>query len=76
MALHYNCRHCGMKLGSIHQQVLDIEQLGFDKLNDEERQEMIVYDSSGDIYVKSICADCQESLQKNPGLHQNDYIIH
>lgn len=76
MALHYYCRHCGIKLGSIQQKMLQAEQLGFNQLNNEERQEMIVYDSNGDIQVKSICDDCYESLQKNPELYQNDYIIH
>lgn len=76
MALHYYCRHCGMKLGTIEQKTLQAEQLGFNQLNDEERQEMIVYDSAGNIHVKAICEDCYESLQKNPELYENDYIIH
>lgn len=76
MALHYYCRHCGTKLGTIEQQTIQTEQLGFHQLNDVERQEMIVYDSKGDIQVKSICEDCYESLQRNPELYQNDYIIH
>lgn len=76
MALHYYCHHCGIKIGTIQQEMLQSEQLGFNQLNDEERQEMIVYDNSGDIHVKSICEDCYEALQKNPNLYQHDYIIH
>ncbi|AZV40801.1 MULTISPECIES: anti-sigma-F factor Fin family protein [Peribacillus] len=76
MALHYHCRHCGIKLGTIEEQQIQAAQLGFNQLSDEERQEMIVYDSSGNIQVKSICEDCYESLQRNPELYQNDYIIH
>lgn len=76
MALHYHCSHCGTKLGTIEAQVLDTEQLGFDKLTQEERMDMIVYDSAGDVQVSAICDDCYELLQKNPDLHQNDYIIH
>lgn len=76
MALHYYCRHCGIKLGTIEQKTLQAEQLGFNQLNDEERQDMIVYDSAGNIQVKAICEDCFESLQKNPELYENDYIIH
>ncbi|MDQ0220897.1 anti-sigma-F factor Fin family protein [Peribacillus cavernae] len=76
MALHYYCRHCGTKIGTLQEQMLATEQLGFNQLTNEDRQEMIVYDSAGDIRVKAICEDCQESLQKNPDLHQNDYIIH
>ncbi|CAH0347582.1 anti-sigma-F factor Fin family protein [Bacillus sp. CECT 9360] len=76
MALHYHCRHCGTKIGTLQKQTLNTEQLGFNHLNNEDRQDMIVYDSAGDIHVKAICEDCHESLQRNPDLHQNDYIIH
>jgi hypothetical protein len=76
MALHYYCKHCSMKLGTIEENMIETEQLGFNQLTNEERQDMIQYDSMGDIQVKSICEDCHESLQKNPDLHQNDYIIH
>lgn len=76
MALHYYCRHCHASLGTIQEQAVDSVQLGFAQLNDQERKEMIVYASSGDIHVNAICEDCHESLQKNPDLHENDYIIH
>jgi hypothetical protein len=76
MALHYHCRHCGTKIGTLQEQMLNTDQLGFNQLNIEDRQEMITYDSAGEIHVKAICEDCQESLQKNPDLHQHDYIIH
>lgn len=76
MALHYHCRHCRTKLGTIESTLIGSEQLGFHLLNEEERQEMIAYDSTGDIQVKAICEDCYESLQKNPGLYESDYIIH
>ncbi|MDQ7861231.1 anti-sigma-F factor Fin family protein [Peribacillus frigoritolerans] len=76
MALHYRCRHCGTKLGSIEAHSLSTEQLGFNQLTNEERQEMIVYDSEGDMHVRAICEDCHESLQRNPDLYENDYIIH
>lgn len=75
MALHYFCRHCGTKLGTLEKQELHTEQLGFHQLTEDDRQEMIQYDSAGDIHVKAICEDCHESLQRNPDLHQNDYII-
>lgn len=75
MAIHYHCRHCGMKLGSLEQLSVETERLGFHKLNDEERQDMITY-NNGDLYIKSICEDCQESLEKNPEYYQNDFLIH
>ena len=76
MALHYRCRHCGTKLGTLEAHTLTADQLGFTHLTDEERQEMIVYDSEGDMHVKAICDDCYETLQNNPEFYENDYIIH
>ncbi|MDQ0273097.1 anti-sigma-F factor Fin family protein [Cytobacillus purgationiresistens] len=76
MAIHYYCRHCDTKLGSIEEKSVHAEHLGFHKLNDEERQDMISYNSSGDMQVKAICEDCQESLERNPDYHQQDFLIH
>lgn len=76
MAIHYHCRHCGTKLGSLEQTSIHSEALGLHKLTDEERQEMVVYEQSGDIYIKAICEDCQELLDRNPDYHQYDFLIH
>lgn len=76
MAIHYYCRHCGMKMGTINQHLIYTEKLGLHKLNDQERQEMIHYGSNGDINITSICEDCQESLERNPDYHQYDFLIH
>jgi hypothetical protein len=75
MALHYFCRHCGVKVGSIDKISLYSESLGFHHLTDHERQEMITYQSNGDIHVKTICEDCQEALERNPDLHQYENFI-
>lgn len=76
MALFYHCRHCGTKIGKLDDISLHSEKLGFHKLTDQERMELISYDSSGDIHVTSICEDCQESLERNPAFYENDYLIH
>jgi len=75
MALHYHCRHCGVKVGSIDNISVTSEQLGFDHLNNEERQEMITYQQNGDIHIKIICEDCQDALNRNPDLHQYERFI-
>lgn len=76
MALKYQCRHCGVQIGTIDSMSVDSEQLGLSTLTDEERMEMVSYDSNGDIQVKAICEDCHESLERNPDYYQNDYLIH
>lgn len=75
MALHYNCRHCGVKVGSLDSVSLYSESLGFHQLSNEEREDMISYEQNGDIHVKTICEDCQEALDKNPDLHQYESFI-
>lgn len=76
MAIHYHCRHCGTKLGSIEQTSIHSETLGLHKLTDQERQEMVSYEPTGDIHIKAICEDCQETLERNPDYHQYDFLIH
>ncbi|KAB7664951.1 anti-sigma-F factor Fin family protein [Bacillus sp. B1-b2] len=76
MAIHYRCRHCGVHIGSIDSNMVDTNQLGFQHLTGEDRSDMIQYNQAGDIYVKSICEDCHESLAKNPDYYENDYLIH
>lgn len=74
MALHYDCRHCGTRIGSIEHPA-DSRLLGLSFLSDEERKDMVVYEPSGDVRVASICEDCYEAFERNPELHQNNYII-
>lgn len=76
MALYYTCRHCNVEMGKLEQTSIHTEQIGLHKLNDEERQEMVTYDSAGNIYIKAICEDCHESLKKDPTRHQYDHLIH
>lgn len=76
MAIHYKCRYCGTNVGTIEQNNVAYQNLGFHKLTAEERAEMISFDSSGNVHVKCICDDCQESFLKNPANYETDYIIH
>jgi hypothetical protein len=65
-----------MKIGTIKNQILDYETLGFHKLTDHERASMIQYQTDGNIHVKSICENCHESFTINPSNYEHDYIIH
>lgn len=75
MAVHYQCRHCGITLGTIDQSIHDSVRLGIHTLTDEERLDMVQYDNEGNIHIKSICEDCQELLERNPDYHNQDYLI-
>lgn len=75
MTLHYFCRHCGIKVGSLEDFSLYSNQLGFHHLTNEERKDIIQYLPNGDIHVKIICEDCQEALERNPEYHGLDKFI-
>ncbi|WAA11362.1 anti-sigma-F factor Fin family protein [Fervidibacillus albus] len=75
MVIHYICRYCGKHLGKLEGTSFQSEQLGFHKLTEEERSDMIEHDQNGNLYVKTICEDCYESFQKNAKYYLNDYII-
>ncbi|NSL52890.1 anti-sigma-F factor Fin family protein [Calidifontibacillus erzurumensis] len=69
MPIRYFCRHCQVHIGDVDSDMIDARSLGFHLLSEEERLEMINYDSDGNIIVKSICEDCQEALERNPDFH-------
>ncbi|WLR41928.1 anti-sigma-F factor Fin family protein [Bacillus carboniphilus] len=75
MSIQYVCRHCGMEMAKINESVLDSWRLGFDILSTEEREEMVNYEDNGNIFVKAICEDCQEALDRNPSYHELDSFI-
>ena len=76
LPIYYYCRHCGVNIGTVDDQLYDDEQLGFQILTEEDRREMISVDASGNIHVKSICDYCYESFLQNPNNHENEYNIH
>ncbi|EIT84183.1 hypothetical protein A374_16708 [Fictibacillus macauensis ZFHKF-1] len=75
MSIHYQCRHCGQHMGSLHELDVTSEQLGFHQLTVEERNEMLAYDEVGNVHVKIICEDCHEALTQNPDYYELDRWI-
>jgi len=75
LSIIYKCRHCQQVIGTIKQEVVDVSMLGWDQLSSEDKKEMIQYQSSGDIHIKVICEDCEDSLKLHPEYHELDYFI-
>ncbi|MFB4168692.1 anti-sigma-F factor Fin [Virgibacillus sp. JSM 102003] len=75
MSIVYKCRHCGQEIGKLDQQVVDTSMLGWNKLSAEDKQEMIQYQNNGDVHIKTICENCEESLGNHPQYHELDYFI-
>ncbi|KMK74489.1 anti-sigma-F factor Fin family protein [Alkalihalobacillus pseudalcaliphilus] len=75
MAIVYQCSHCCLVVGRIEQQSINSSELGFDRLNTEEREAAISYQNNGDIHVQAICDDCYDALALNPSFHEIDTFI-
>ncbi|HLR74790.1 MAG TPA: anti-sigma-F factor Fin family protein [Virgibacillus sp.] len=75
MSIVYKCRHCGHVIGKIEQNVVDTSMLGWDQLSADDKKEMIQYNVNGDIHIKAICENCEESLGRHPEYHELDYFI-
>ena len=68
MAVTYICKYCGMELGKIIDENVTEAQLGFHFLTPEERNDIITYNSDGDIIARVICDYCRDALRANPEL--------
>ncbi|MCT2534312.1 anti-sigma-F factor Fin family protein [Aquibacillus koreensis] len=75
MAIVYKCSHCDNLVGQLDHHTVDTQALGWNNLSSEDRKQMIQYQNNGDIQIKTICEDCQESLDRNPHYHELDFFI-
>lgn len=57
---YYYCRHCGGNVGSINAEKVYSDVLF--QLTEQEVVEMIHFHENGNIYIKTICESCQETL--------------
>lgn len=68
MKLEYICRYCRSFVGAIEQGEWSDQELGFDLLTPEEREDIITININGDRQVNVVCETCQQILEKNPDL--------
>lgn len=68
MTVTYICRHCRSIIGAIEDGSVNEMQLGFHFLTPEERQDIIAYNSNGDVTVKVVCEYCKQTLDSYPEL--------
>jgi len=69
MTIKYVCKHCQNEIATINSSVTD-SQLGLNALSEQEKQDMISYDSMGNMQVNICCDYCYEALNANPDLLQ------
>ncbi|WP_044641822.1 anti-sigma-F factor Fin [Risungbinella massiliensis] len=75
MAIYYQCKHCQSRLGMLEKKDVTEQELGFDRLTQEERQDIIFNDLYGDTYVHITCESCQETLDRYPERNAWSYLI-
>ena len=67
MRLEYICSQCGSAIDHLEVEKLDESALGFDKLNESERQELLSFDPAHNtLTVKSLCDQCIEDMKIEP----------
>lgn len=75
LSIIYKCNYCGIDVGRLEQQVIDTSILGWDKLSNEDKKEMIRYQSTGDVHILTICESCEETLGLHPEYHELENFI-
>ena len=75
LAIIYRCRHCGNFVGKLPQHAVSISVLGLDKLSAEDRKQMVVDQANGDMMVRVICENCEQTLQQHPHYYELNYFL-
>lgn len=75
MSFRYVCRYCHHHIGQLSHSQLNEQELGFDKLTAEEREEIIKIQENGETHVHVVCEHCQETIQRNPELLLHTNIL-
>ncbi|PEY31154.1 peptide ABC transporter permease [Bacillus cereus] len=70
---HYYCKHCGNNVGSITAEKVYSKVLF--QLTEQERLDMIHFHENGNIYIKTICESCQETLSSYPEYYEYEKFL-
>src|SRR5690606_19222492 len=74
--IHYRCKHCYTTIAELSHDRLNLEQLGFNQLTDEEKREMIYYHHPNEADVFVICESCESALYHYPNYRELEFFIH
>ncbi|MFK4310889.1 hypothetical protein ABH957_005635 [Bacillus sp. RC242] len=70
---YYYCRHCGSNVGSIIAEKVYSDVLF--QLTEQEVADMIHFHENGNIYIKTICESCQETLASYPEYYEYEKFL-
>lgn len=66
MAVRYQCRHCDTEIGSLPFESAKETILELQKMNEAEEEQYLLLDKDGQMTVRCICEECEQSLRKFP----------
>lgn len=69
VAVRYACRHCEVEIGSLpFESAKETVEL-LRKLDEAEEERYLTFGEDGDVTVRCICEQCEQSLQKFPNYY-------
>lgn len=75
MSIVYKCTHCQHVIGRLRKSDAYKSKLGLDMLSNADKEDMIHYQTNGDIHIQTICESCEASLNNHPQYHELDFFI-
>jgi len=66
MAIRYKCRHCETEIGTLPFESAKETILQLQKMDEGEEERYLTYEQDGELTVRCICEQCEQSLQRFP----------
>ena len=66
MAIHYTCRHCETEIGTLPFESVKETILQLQKMDEGEEERFLTYEQDGELTVRCICEQCEQSLRRFP----------
>ena len=68
MAIRYKCRHCETEIGTLPFESVKETILELQKMDEGEEEHFLTYGKDGELTVRCICEQCEQSLRTVSGL--------
>ncbi len=66
MAIRYTCRHCETEIGTLPFESAKETILLLQKMDEGEEERFLTYEKNGELTVRCICEQCEQSLLRFP----------
>ncbi|MFJ7936804.1 anti-sigma-F factor Fin [Sporosarcina sp. NPDC096371] len=66
MAIRYTCRHCETEIGTLPFESVKETILQLQKTDEGQEDQFLTYEKDGDLTVRCICEQCEQSLLRFP----------